>query len=69
MPTELQVTFADGQTSDYKLPVEIWFDGNKYRFPIYGERKVEKVILDPGHALPDVNRSNNVWELTSPAGK
>ncbi len=64
MPTELQVTFADGQTSDYKLPVEIWFNGDQYRFPIYGDRKVVKVMLDPNHELPDVQRNNNVWTLS-----
>ena len=64
MPTELQVTFDDGKTSEYKLPVEIWFNGDRYRFPIYGDRKIVKVELDPNHELPDVRRSNNVWTLS-----
>ncbi len=69
MPTELQVTFADGKISDYKLPVEIWFNGNDYRFPIYDDRKVEKVVLDPDYELPDVQRANNVWTFSGSASK
>jgi Peptidase family M1 domain len=69
MPTELQVTFADGDTSNYKLPVEIWFNGERYRFPVYDERKVVKVVLDPSHELPDVQRSNNVWTLPGESKK
>jgi Peptidase family M1 domain len=61
MPTEIEATFADGQTSDYKLPVEVWFNGNKYKFPIYDNRKVDRIVLDPKHELPDVNRKNNSW--------
>ncbi len=69
MPTELQVTFDNGQVSDYKLPVEIWFNGDNYIFPVYGNGKVEKVVLDPDHELPDVNRANDVWESVGPGSK
>ena len=30
--------------------------------PVYGIEKVMKVVLDPKHDLPDVNRANNIWE-------
>ena len=69
MPTELQVTFADNQTKDYKLPIEIWFQGNNYVLPIRDDRKIEKVVLDPNHVLPDIQRANNVWELSKDSGK
>ncbi len=61
MPAEVQITFSDGQVSDRKLPVEIWFDGGSYRLPVYGTAKVDEVLLDPHHLLPDVDRINNVW--------
>ncbi len=61
MPTEIQATFSDGRTTDYKLPVEIWFNGNHYVYPIRDEAKVTKVVLDPKHELPDVDRANNAW--------
>lgn len=63
MPTELQVTFAGGTVKDYKLPVQIWYDGNHYSYPVYGNENVVKVMVDPDHELPDVKRSNNVWEF------
>ncbi len=69
MPTELKVTYANGDTSDIKLPVEIWFDGSSYSYPLYGNGKVVRVVLDPYHELPDVNRSNNTWTLTGSADK
>ncbi len=69
MPTELQVTFADNQTKDYKLPIEIWFQGNNYVLPIHDDREIEKVVLDPDHVLPDIRRANNVWELSKDGGK
>ncbi len=68
MPTQLEVTLANGTSKVYKLPVEIWYDGNRYTFPVYGHEKVERVVLDPNHVLPDVNRNNNTWESGSISG-
>lgn len=65
MPSELQITFSDNQTEDIKLPVEIWFQGNKYTYPIYDSRQVQSVVLDPKHELPDIDRNNNVWSTNS----
>jgi hypothetical protein len=70
MPCEIKVTFADAKTDSFNLPVEAWFDGNDYVLPVYDERKVEKVEIDPYHVLPDIDRDNNVWENKSgTAGK
>ena len=30
MPVELELTFDDGTTQVVKLPVEIWYGGNRY---------------------------------------
>lgn len=68
MPTELQVTFANGDSSDIKLPVEIWFDGNDYSYPVYSDMKVVRVVIDPNHELPDVDRSNNIWKASDQVG-
>ena len=62
MPVKMEVTFADGSSKDYKLPVQIWYEGNDYRYPIYSSEKVVKIVLDPDHELPDVKRTNNIWE-------
>lgn len=63
MPCEVKVTFADAQSDSFNLPIEVWYDGNTYVLPVYDERKVEKVEIDPNHVLPDINRDNNIWEL------
>ncbi len=62
MPCEVKVTFADSQADTFNLPIEVWYDGNNYALPVYDERKVEKVEIDPYHILPDINRDNNIWE-------
>jgi len=67
MPFELQVTFADGKTDSFKVPIEAWYLGHNYALPIYDERNVEKVVIDPDHVMPDIDRENNVWENKKPA--
>lgn len=66
MPVDLQFTLENGKTEDFRLPVEVWFHGSNYVLRIFENMKVVKVILDPNHVLPDVDRANNVWELSSP---
>jgi len=65
MPCEVKVTFADAKTDTFNLPIEAWYDGNTYVLPVYDERKVDKVEIDPKHILPDIDRSNNIWENKS----
>ncbi len=62
MPFKLGVTFSDDKIDSFEVPVETWFQGNNYTLPIYDERKIEKVVIDPNHVMPDINRENNVWE-------
>jgi len=60
MPVELAVTEDDGRTTLVDLPIEMWNLGPHftYRLP---RRGVRRIVLDPKHALPDVDRVNNVW--------
>ncbi|HUI28689.1 MAG TPA: M1 family metallopeptidase [Candidatus Acidoferrales bacterium] len=67
MPFKLQVTFDDGSIDSFNVPVEAWFLGNDYTLQIYDERKIDKVVVDPGHVMPDVNRDNNIWERKNAA--
>ena len=42
MPVELELGFADGSTQTVKLPVEIWYGGNRYVYrvpPGQGDRE------------------------------
>jgi len=65
MPFKLQITSSDGKTDSLSVPVETWFLGNQYVLPIFDERKIEKVVIDPDRVLPDINRDNNIWESKS----
>jgi hypothetical protein len=61
MPVELQVVMADGTTRGVKLPVEIWYGGDRYDLLVPDGKKVVKVTIDPRGIYPDVRRENNVW--------
>ena len=62
MPVLLHVQMQDGRTIDRKLPVQIWARGNTFDYRLPEKGTVVGVTLDPKHALPDVDRSNNVWQ-------
>jgi hypothetical protein len=62
LPAELRITFDDGKSETVKLPVEMWNLGPRFLYRLTSTRRVRRVEVDPRHALPDVDRSNNVWE-------
>ena len=44
-------------------PADVWFDGNR-KFEAkfdFGERKIEKITLDPNGRFPDKDVADNVW--------
>jgi hypothetical protein len=59
MPVTLRVVFADGTTKDIRLPAETWIRQAATAVPVGGTSKVVRATLDPGHKLPDKDRSNN----------
>jgi hypothetical protein len=61
MPAELSITFQHGTASIVKLPVEMWNLGDRFVYRITGAKPVRSVEVDPRHALPDVDRTNNRW--------
>ena len=54
----------DGSTQRLKLPVEIWFHGDRFTASFPGPRKVPAWLWIPDGTYPDVQRNNNRW----PAG-
>jgi Peptidase family M1 domain len=62
LPAELRITFDDGKTETVKLPVEMWNLGPRFLYRLTSTRRVRRVEVDPRHVLPDMDRSNNVWE-------
>ena len=61
MPAELRLTYADGTNEVVRLPVEMWNLGPQFTYRVRGRLGVKRAELDPRHALPDVDRANNVF--------
>ena len=62
MPVELTLTFADHSTTTAKLPIEMWNLGSGFVYRVPEHKSVTRVEVDPRHVLPDVDRSNNIWQ-------
>jgi hypothetical protein len=61
MPVDLRLTYANGATEDVRLPVEIWYLGNRFTYRRSVPADVVKVEIDVRQNFPDVRRGNNVW--------
>jgi aminopeptidase N len=61
MPVDLGLLMDDGSTRRLRLPVEVWFGGDRYTAVVTGPRKVNSVAIDPDSTYPDVRRENNRW--------
>jgi len=76
MPVDLKVTYADGTSEDFYIPLEMmlgkkstsakvlpyWGWGNP-EFTFTAKKSVEKVEIDTRHLMADVDRSNNIFEV------
>ncbi len=65
MPATVQVKETNGKTNIVKLPVEIWHKSGLWIFRYPSTSKIESVIIDPEHQLPDVNTDNNEFKPAS----
>ncbi|HSQ98841.1 MAG TPA: M1 family metallopeptidase [Sphingomicrobium sp.] len=63
MPVILRVTFADGTSRDVRLPAETWIRQASTDVPIASSTPVVRAVLDPDHAIPDRDRSNNDFSI------
>src|SRR5437867_3512103 len=61
MPVDLRLTFADGSVENTRLPVEAWFQGNRFTYVRVFPKELVKVEIDPDKNFPDVRRQNNTW--------
>ena len=66
VPVELELGFADGTSQTVKLPVEIWYNGNRYVYRVPPGRTVVSARVNPDGLFPDVNTANDGW--TAPTG-
>jgi hypothetical protein len=61
MPVEVQLTFDDGTTSQIKLPVEIWYLGDRYVYEDHSGKTVVRATVNPDGAFPDAMTTNDSW--------
>ena len=61
-PVPIRVTYADGTTIEETVPVEEWLSDKVETKVFFESGTVTRVEIDPEMFLPDVDRSNNVWE-------
>jgi hypothetical protein len=61
MPVVADVKTKSGKVTRVKLPVEIWQKNTTWSFKHNSNEEIESIILDPDHAFPDSNDSNNTW--------
>lgn len=60
LPSTVQVNFADGSNTRVKLPAETWLTSGTHTFTLASTQPVVSVVVDPDHALPDDDRTNDV---------
>jgi hypothetical protein len=65
MPVELELLFDDGSTQVIKLPVEIWYGGNRYVFRVMPGKVIVRARVNPDGMFPDLVPGNDAW--TAPA--
>ena len=63
MPATLEVVYADGSKRDLRIPVETWLQHRSFVVTVAGYKAVTSATLDPTHALPDKDRSNDTFKL------
>ncbi|MGD8817192.1 MAG: M1 family aminopeptidase, partial [Acidobacteriota bacterium] len=62
MPLEIAVTFADGSTTRFDLPVDVWrYNELTFTKGFFTDKQIITVVVDPDEAYADINRDNNVW--------
>ena len=61
MPVIMKIVQSNGKTETINLPVDIWQRGGSWVYKYASSNKIDKVILDPGNVLPDMDRKNNGW--------
>jgi hypothetical protein len=61
MPVELELGFADGSKDTVKLPVEIWYGGNRYVYRVAPGKTVVSARVNPDGQFPDVVPANDAW--------
>ena len=65
-PSSVAVRYDDGTTRRVALPVETWLLGGKAVMHLDGGPPILSVTVDPDHRLPDRDRGNDTFVMSSP---
>jgi peptidase M1-like protein len=66
MPVELELAYEDGSSESIKLPVEIWYGGNRYVYEAKPGKAVASARVNPDGTLPDAVPANDSWKRPAP---
>ena len=61
MPVTMDIKEENGTKKRINLPVEIWQHGSSWTFFHKSTSKIDFIVIDPDHKLPDVNLANNAF--------
>ncbi|RBM08872.1 peptidase M1 [Novacetimonas cocois] len=59
IPVVMQMTYMDGSTQRRTIPTEAWYQHDAIDVPVTTHGVLRTVTLDPDHAIPDIDRTNN----------
>jgi hypothetical protein len=62
MPAELRLTWTDGTSETVRLPVQMWYTGDRFLYRLPRGQTLAEAELDPRRRLPDMARENNRWK-------
>ena len=62
MPVELELGFDDGTIELVKLPVEIWYGGDRYVYEVPPAKAIVRAQVNPDGTLPDALSANDLWK-------
>ncbi len=68
-PVEMRLKLSDGSTQDVKLPVDVWYLGDRYTATIPVHAPLAGIRLWPDGTVPDFNSSNDTWGSAPPGDK
>jgi hypothetical protein len=59
MPVPVKIVEDNGNIHKFTLPAEVWQQGDEWTFHVNSTSRLDSVVLDPDHLLPDIDRNNN----------
>jgi hypothetical protein len=65
LPTPVELDFKSGAKKRFTLPVESFYQGDTASLNIPTSEPVASVVLDPDHALPELDRTNDAAKVSA----